>query len=193
MLKSAPKTRWMPLALAGVLAAGCATLSGPPDWVVKGTVIKDNEVYGVGAVTGIKNAPLAWETADGRARGMIAKFMETSVSLLLRDYAASMAGEEQGVERAQKMVVQATLHGVEPVDRYYDKATDTYYVLVRMDAERFKQALETVSDLNERMREHIRRRADRLFQELEREEAKRERREAGAPAGESGSGSASKE
>jgi hypothetical protein len=174
--------------LGGLALAGCATLAGTPAWVLKGTKIEGQEIYGVGAITGVANAPLAWEAADARARAAVGKFVETYVALLFRDFAASTGIgvrpiEEQNVERGQKTLVVATLHGVEPVDRYYEEKTGTYYVLVRLSSERLAHAVEAMGDLDERVREHVRRHADRLFDELAREEAAREnrRREPAAP------------
>lgn len=172
--------------LAAGLLAGCATLSAPPDWVKKGARVEAREIYGVGAVVGIHNAPLAWEAADNRARGQVVKILETYVALLMHDYAASTevksAGmappaEQQLVERAQKTVAMATLTGVEPVDRYYDEAANAYYVMVRWNAERVQEFVDRLPGLSEQAHKHLRRRAEELFRQLEQEAAKRERRD----------------
>lgn len=147
------------------LLAGCATLSTPPDWVKKGSRVEAREIYGVGAVVGIHNAPLAWEAADNRARGQVAKILDTYVALLMHDYASSAeakaAGmappaEQQLVERAQKTVTVATLTGVEPVDRYYDQSANAYYVLVRWNAERVQEFVDRLPGLSEQAHKHLR-------------------------------------
>lgn len=95
---------------------------------------KDSKAfYGVGAVVGVRNEPLAWDTAENRARAEIAKTFETYTGYLMRDYAASTTAgdftrntEEQNVERAIKTVTTATLSGVRPIDRYKDEKTNTF-------------------------------------------------------------------
>src|SRR5207245_2378682 len=68
------------LILTVVVATGSfllAACSSVPKWVDKGggyMTEKDGKAfYGVGAVTGIRNEPLAKETADNRARAELAK------------------------------------------------------------------------------------------------------------------------
>ena len=77
----------------GFICLAVAACIGPPDWVEKGTAVlneeKDKTIYGVGAVTGVKNEPLAWETAENRARAELAKTFRTYTAYLMRDYAAS--------------------------------------------------------------------------------------------------------
>jgi hypothetical protein len=68
-------------AIALVLLIGLAACGGPPKWVKQGSGAfndKDTKAfYGVGAVTGVRNEPLAWDTAENRARAEIAKTFET--------------------------------------------------------------------------------------------------------------------
>ena len=115
-------TRMAGAGLAIVLLVGLAACGGPPKWVQKGSGAfneKDSKAfYGVGAVVGVRNEPLAWDTAENRARAEIAKTFETYTGYLMRDYAASTTAgdftrntEEQNVERAIKTVTTATLSG----------------------------------------------------------------------------------
>ena len=94
-----------------VMLLVCAACGGPPKWVKQGsTALNDKEpkaFYGVGAISGVRNEPLAWDAAENRAGAEVAKTFETYTAYLMRDYAASTTAgdftrntEEQNVERA---------------------------------------------------------------------------------------------
>ncbi|MCP9456044.1 MAG: LPP20 family lipoprotein [Nitrospira sp.] len=170
--------------LLAVVLLGMTACGGPPQWVQRGSGAfndKDQKAfYGVGSVVGVKNEPLAWDTAENRARAEIAKTVQTYTGYLMRDYAASTTAgdftrktEEQNVERAIKTVATVTLSGVRPVDRYKDEKTNTYYVLAKLSLEDMKNNLERVKELNAEVRDFVRRNADRLFDRLEKEEGRR--------------------
>ena len=165
--------------LGGLLACG-----GPPTWVKKGSGAynekSDKSFYGVGSVVGVRNEPLAWDTAENRARAEIAKTFETYTAYLMRDYAASTTAgdfsrnsEEQNVERAVKTFSAVTLNGVKPIDRYKDDKTGTFYVLTKLSLEDMKNNLDQAKELNSQVRDYVRKNADRLFERLEKEEEKR--------------------
>src|SRR5512144_2069433 len=167
------------LLLIGLIACG-----GPPKWVKQGSGAfndKDSKAfYGVGSVTGVRNEPLAWDTAENRARAEIAKTFETYTGYLMRDYAASTTAgdftrntEEQNVERAIKTITTTTLSGVRKIDQYMDPKTNTYYVLTKLSLEDMKNNLEQAKELNSQVRDFVRKNADRLFERLEKEEEKR--------------------
>jgi len=166
------------------LMIGLVACGGPPKWVKQGSGAfneKDSKgFYGVGAVAGVRNEPLAWDTAENRARAEIAKTFETYTGYLMRDYAASTTAgdftknsEEQNVERAIKTVTTTTLSGVKPIERYRDEKTNTYYVLAKLNFEEMKNNLEQAKELNSQVREYVRKNADKLFERLEKEEEKR--------------------
>src|ERR1043166_3011957 len=170
--------------VASALLIGLTACGGPPQWVKQGAGgvnEKDSQgFYGVGAVAGVRNEPLAWDTAENRARAEIAKTFETYTGYLMRDYAASTtAGDlkknskKQNVERAIKTVTTTTLSGVRPIERYKDEKTNTYYVLTRLNLEDMKNNLEQAKELNAQVRDYVRRNADKLFERLEKEEEKR--------------------
>src|SRR5262245_37349202 len=170
--------------IALVLLIGLVACGGPPKWVKQGSGAfndKDTKAfYGVGAVTGVRNEPLAWDTAENRARAEIAKTFETYTGYLMRDYAASTTAgdftrntEEQNVERAIKTVTTTTLSGVRPIERYKDEKTSTYDVLTKMNLEELNDKLKQAKELNSQVREYVRRNADKLFERLEKEEEKR--------------------
>jgi len=170
--------------VAIALIIGLAACGGPPKWVKQGSGAfndKDSKaLYGVGSVTGVRNEPLAWDTAENRARAEIAKTFETYTGYLMRDYAASTTAgdftrntEEQNVERAIKTVTTTTLSGVRPIERYKDEKTTTYYVLTKLNLEEMKDNLEKAKELNAEVRDYVRKNADKLFDRLEKEEDKR--------------------
>lgn len=172
------------MGLGVVLLVGLVACGGPPKWVEKGSGVmneKDSKAfYGVGSVVGVRNEPLAWDTAENRGRAEIAKTFETYTGYLMRDYAASTTAgdftrntEEQNVERAIKTVTTATLSGVRPIDRYKDEKTNTYYVLTKLSLEDMKNNLEQAKELNAQVRDFVRKNADKLFDRLEKEEEKR--------------------
>jgi hypothetical protein len=185
MLKSkATATRLVGSAVGILFLMGLAACGGPPKWVEKGSGAfneKDTKAfYGVGSVVGVRNEPLAWDTAENRGRAEIAKSFETYTGYLMRDYAASTTAgdftrntEEQNVERAIKTVTIVTLSGVRPIDRYKDSKTNTYYVLTKLSLEDMKNNLEQAKELNAQVRDFVRKNADRLFDRLEKEEEKR--------------------
>lgn len=184
MRSHAMTTRLTGGGLAVLLLMALAACGGPPKWVEKGSGVlneKDNKAfYGVGSVVGVRNEPLAWDTAENRARAEIAKTFETYTGYLMRDYAASTTAgdftrntEEQNVERAIKTVTTATLSGVRPMERYKDEKTNTYYVLAKLSLEDMKNNLEQAKELNAQVRDFVRKNADRLFERLEKEEEKR--------------------
>ena len=61
--------------MAVALMIGLAACGGPPKWVKQGSGAfneKDSKgFYGVGSVAGVRNEPLAWDTAENRARAEI--------------------------------------------------------------------------------------------------------------------------
>jgi hypothetical protein len=166
-----------------------AACSGTPKWVAKGGGYmseKDSKAfYGVGAVTGIRNEPLAKETADNRARADLAKYVDTYTAYLMRDYAASTTAgnfaktsEEQNVERAVKTFVSAHVSGVQVVDRWEkdEKSGKVTYALAKMDLASFKENVGQMKELNEAARDFVRKNAERAFDRLQQEEDRRNAR-----------------
>ncbi|OLB78211.1 MAG: hypothetical protein AUH96_01990 [Nitrospirae bacterium 13_2_20CM_2_61_4] len=180
------KARAFSFLIFSALALILAACSGTPKWVSKGGGYmseKDNKAfYGVGAVTGIRNEPLAKETADNRARADLAKYVDTYTAYLMRDYAASTtagdftkSSEEQNVERAVKTFVSAHLSGVQVVDRWEkdEKSGKVTYALAKMDLASFKESVGQMKDLNEAARDFVRKNAERAFDRLQQEEDRR--------------------
>lgn len=156
-----------------------------PDWVNRGSGAFGGEkgkiFYGVGIASGIRNAALRRSTSDSRARSEIAKTLDTYVSVLNKDYQASTtagdmsaSNEEQHVQQALKTYSQVELSGVQIIDHWVD--TDgTEYSLASLDMENFKSGMDKMKELNAAMRDAVRANADKAFDELAAEEAKRQR------------------
>lgn len=166
-----------------LLLAAC---SSTPKWVEKGGGYMNEKnskaFYGVGGVSGVKNEPLARESADNRARADLAKYMDTYTSYLMRDYAASTtagdftkSSEEQNIERALKTFVSTNLSGVAVVDRWEkeEKSGKTIYALAKMDLETFKEQIGRMKELNAQARDFVRKNAEQAFDRLQQEEDKR--------------------
>jgi hypothetical protein len=185
-----PKRLWNPRAFFFVICSALTLIlvacSGTPKWVSKGGGYmseKDQKAfYGVGAVTGVRNEPLAKETADNRARADLAKYVDTYTAYLMRDYAASTtagdftkSSEEQNVERAVKTFVSAHLSGVQVVDRWEkdEKSGKVTYALAKMDLASFKESVSQKKELNATARDFVRKNAERAFDRLQQEEDRR--------------------
>jgi hypothetical protein len=175
-----------------LLACAGAPLRGGkmPDWVKEGNgAFRDSGekvFYGVGAVVGMKNEPLARTSSENRARAEVAKIFETYTASLMKDYMASTTGgaaitsqlpavEEQHVEQTIKTFSAATLSGVMIADHWVDTENDTHYALARLDLEKFKQSVDRMQELNTQVRDFIRKNAERSFDDLAREEEKRDK------------------
>ncbi len=182
------------LALPGLMACGGQktnegqlTANGPvveyPEWVNKGSGAFGGEkrvFYGVGAASGIKNHALARSTADNRARAEISKVFEVYSASLMKDYMASTtagdmsaSSEEQHVEQAVKTFSANTLNGVEIVDHWIHPTDGTIYALARLDIEGFMNQIDRAKELSAKVKEAVKRAAEKSFADLEREEAKR--------------------
>ena len=154
-----------------------------PDWVTKGSGAfgqdQTKSFYGVGQVSGIKNAALARTTADNRARAEIAKIFETYSASLMKDYAASTTAgdqtatsEEQHVEQAIKTFSAVTLNGVQVVDHWFHPTDGSIYALARLELGAFTESLSKMTELNAKVRDYVRANAERAHADLEAEEAK---------------------
>ncbi len=171
-----------------VLFASCAGMpqskKGEPDWVTLGSgAFKDGgkqTFYGVGAISGVRNKPLARTAAQNRARAEITKTFETYSASLMKDYAASTTGggvvksdtatsEEQHIEQAVKTFSAATLSGVIIADYWTDSSDGTLYALAKLDLENFKDSLDKISQLNAEVRDYIRKTAEKSFDILAKE------------------------
>jgi hypothetical protein len=159
--------------------------SNAPDWVNRGSGAFGGEkgkiFYGVGIASGIRNASLRRSTADDRARSEIVKTLDTYIARLSRDYQASttagdmsQSSEEQHVTQALKTYSQMELSGAVVIDHWVELDTNTEYSLAQLDMDSFKNNMERMKELNKTVRDAVRANADKAFEELSAEEAKRQ-------------------
>ncbi len=168
--------------VVGLLLAGCG---GAPDWVVEGSGALNRDdskaIYGVGTVEKVPLESVAWEIAENRARAEVAKSFETYTAYLMRDYVATTAATEtsgvsaeQDVQRAIKTFTAVTLNGVRPIERYKDEEKNMYYVLAKLSFKDMQEALAQAKELDNEVKDFVKKNGERIFDRLEQEEAKRQ-------------------
>ena len=181
----------LPLTMVGCAGKQAVSSSAKaPEWVVKGSgAFKDagkKVFYGVGAITGVRNKPLAQTASENRARAEITKIFETYTVSLMKDYSASTTGggevtedsptsEEQYIEQAIKTFSAATLNGVMIIDHWTDPADKTLYSLARLDLKSFEMSLDKIKELNSAVRDYVKKNAEKSFDSLSEEEDRRGR------------------
>ncbi len=79
-----------------------------PKWVLRGSVVQGEHIFGVGSATGIRNVSLARMTADNRARAEIAKLVSPGSK------------------------VEAKMSGVEIIDHWLHPENGAIYALARL-------------------------------------------------------------
>lgn len=158
-------------------------MDGAPVWVIKGCATylkgtKDNKnICGVGSMGGTRNPSLARTAAEGRARTELARSLQAMVMAMLKDYQATTTGgqefgtaaaDEQHVVDVSKQITDMTLSGTELIDSWISK-NGTYYALVVMNVDKFKDSISKMKNLSESVRQAVIERADKAFGELDQE------------------------
>jgi len=134
---------------------------------------------GLGMVSGIRHdASMRRTAAAERARGGLQRLFDTYSAALFKSYQAATtdyreAGEEQHVEQALKTFTAGHLSGVEIRD-YWENETGDAFALAFLNMDDFKAALDRMGDISAKARDVIKGNADKVFNELRDEEAKRE-------------------
>jgi hypothetical protein len=148
-----------------------------PEWVNRGRPSfqgdKPRAFYGVGLASGISNAVMRTATSDARARNEIGKSLDSYVSALERGDGAT-SGQQNADDPLRKFAQSELPARVQIVDRWVDN-DGTEYSLARLDVEAFKGNLDKVKDLDDRTKQQVRANADRAFDELSADEARRQR------------------
>ena len=154
-----------------------AEMKGLPKWALgkcQETLKNKDALCASGSVQNQGNVNLARSAAEGRARTELARSLQVHVKAMLKDYQASTTGgekndtaSEQHIEDVSKQVTDMTLSGTRLEDVWVNEETGTFWALVVLDAEAFKDSLTKASALDERVRAHIIQRADRSFRELD--------------------------
>jgi len=154
-----------------------------PDWIEGGggsfRSDKGRVLRAVGSASGIKNVALARGAADNRARAELGKIMEVYSASLMKDYMASTtagdmksSSEEQHVEQAIKTFSATTLSGVQIIDHWVHP-DGTWYALAELDLAAMNGALDRARDLDGKVRDFVRKNAERSMASLDAEEKKR--------------------
>lgn len=190
MQKNIARIGALAFAFGLLAAAGCGgrKVAGPvaeksPEWVNKGNgAFKDggqSVFYGVGIAQGIRNRALSVTAADDRARGEIAKIMNSYIVVLTKDYMASTtagdmskSSEEQMVSQTLKNFAKFTLHGAVIVDHWKDPSDGTMFALCKLDMAAVQKTLADSKELDSKMRDYVKANAEKAFDELAAEEAK---------------------
>lgn len=161
---------------------GIASLEDSPNWVTMGANAfpqdRDRAFYGVGSAPKMMDSSMQKDRAKLRATDDLAGQLETYVSSLKKDYAASTSdGNAEIIEDhfnvVRKQVTSQTLSGVQFAEMWLDRTNGELYVLVRLDFVAFKSSIEKAEQLNSRVKEYIRGNAERMHDELMEEEDKR--------------------
>ena len=162
---------------------------GGPEWLTKGGAAFSGEkhvFYGVGNAAGIQNPALRRRSAEVTARRAVAESFQVYVAGLNKQYLAeTTAGDmerasvEQHVEDVMKQVTDATLVGTKIIDYWEHPDRNEAYALVRLDLDEFLEAMQKYGaatgefkELDETMREFIRKNARKAHEELNKELAK---------------------
>lgn len=186
----------MLLAAAGL--AGCASTPAPPGDAVKGELSdapgwvrkgcsgywekkEEKRLCGVGAMGSTRNAALARSGAIERARVELARSLQVQIEAMLKDYQATTTGgagfgsessDEQHVVDVSRQITEMSLAGTELVDSWIS-SSGTFYALVALDVEGFKGMVAEMKVLSEQVRSAVIQRADKAFDDLDRQLDKR--------------------
>jgi hypothetical protein len=151
-------------------------LDGAPKWVL-GSSSTAKEICGVGSAAGSRNVSVMRTTAMGRGRTEIARMLELKVQSMLKDYQSTTTGgeefgtaanDEQHIVDVAKQITDTTLSGTEQKESWISDA-GTLYVLMCADIEKFKNSVNSMSQLSESVRKAVTERADKAFDELSKE------------------------
>jgi hypothetical protein len=153
-----------------------AELVGAPKWASGACQLglqNKKGICGTGSVSGMTNVSLARSAAEGRARTELARSLQTKVKAMLKDYQAATQGgpgnktaSEQHIEDVSKQITDTTLSGTRLEDTWISNA-GTFWALVVLDTDAFKDSMQNMKQLDDKMRAAIVQRADKAFDELD--------------------------
>lgn len=179
--RRSPKGRAMWVSLMALSLVACAGKGGQtsaglpsdaPEWVHRGSVVKDHIVYGVGLSVGVKNPALAQSRAGNRARNEIQKIMQTYSASLMKDYQAATtsdkgSSDEQQVEEAVKTFTQGLLGGSEIKAMWKEPGTNNLYALAELDFDKQAKVAQARAAQGSDMSEWFEANKDRAMDDLE--------------------------
>ncbi len=135
----------------------------------------------MGRADSITSESLGIEVASTRARGEMARVIETQVGSFTRAVQDSLSKSGTGEDSIQKIgsfsqnITKRTLNGVTIPKSHFNRETKTYYALATIDAKTFADALKGLKDagnLSESVKKEIDRRADGIVDTWERENSR---------------------
>jgi hypothetical protein len=174
------------LGIAGVLLGACgkpspktaleAELQGLPAWALgkcEQSLKNKDALCASGSVQGMSSVSLARSAAAGRARTELSRVLQVRVKSMLKDYQAATQGgsdnatsSEQYIEDTSKQITDVTLSGSR-IEETFVSETGTFWALVVLDVEAFKDSLQKANELNNEVRAAIIERAERSFRQLD--------------------------
>ena len=153
-----------------------ADMVGAPKWAQGACSLglqNKKGLCGAGSVSGMTNGALARSAAEGRARVELARNLRTRVKSMLKDYQAATQGgpgdrtaSEQHIEDVSKEITDTTLSGTR-LEATWISDGGSYWALVVLDTDSFRDSLQNMKQLDDKMRAAIVERADKAFSELD--------------------------
>jgi hypothetical protein len=153
-----------------------AEMAGLPPWALgkcEQSLKNKEALCASGSVQGMSSVSLARAAAEGRARTELARVLQVRVKSMLKDYQSATQGgpdnataSEQYVEDTSKQITDVTLSGSR-IEETFVSETGTFWALVVLDVEAFKDSLQKANDLNSEVRAAIVERAERSFRSLD--------------------------
>lgn len=153
-----------------------AELQDLPPWALgkcQETLKNKSALCASGSVQGMSSVSLARSAAEGRARTELARVLQVRVKSMLKDYQAAAQGgpdnaasSEQYVEDTSKQITDVTLSGSR-LEETFVTETGTFWALVVLDLDAFKDSLAKANQLNDAVRAGIIERAERSFRQLD--------------------------
>jgi len=149
---------------------------GAPKWVL-GSSSTPQQICGVGSAAGSSNVSMMRTGAMGRGRTEIGRMLELKVQSMLKDYQSTTTGgeefgkaanDEQHIVDVAKQITDITLSGTEQKESWISDS-GTLYVLMCADLEKFKNSVNSMSQLSESIRKAVTERADKAFEDLSKE------------------------
>jgi hypothetical protein len=154
-----------------------AEMDGLPPWALgkcAESLKNKDALCASGSVQGMSSVSLARSAAEGRARTELARVLQVRVKSMLKDYQSAAQGgqdnatsSEQYIEDTSKQITDVTLSGSRIEETFVSK-TGTFWALVVLDVDTFKDSLKQANELSEQVRAAIIERAQRSFRDLDR-------------------------
>ncbi len=155
-----------------------------PAWVFSGGGAQTRDgnkiIYGVGSAPEMKDITIQRSRAANRARAEILKVFNNYIAYMMKDYARSTtAGDmskesyESDVLQVQKTVSIGDLTGAQLADTWRDPNDGTIYVMMALDLGAVQELLSKKGELDQKLKDYVRANADKAFDDLAKEEAKR--------------------